>query len=399
MGILGFLIGMVILVVIRGLQSLQPLMDPQMGIILGTVFAAVFFVYGMGAFDPRMNQHAHEPEEGDEDHALAVAEHEEAEEEAPPGELLGGYMWQFSTLLVVLLIGILFFALLPGGPGIQTVHEPLSNVSDFGVLNLQIGDQTYHFSQLTLLIGFVIFMFVSLAAAAGGLSLVLFGLHQGAVRVKEIAHTPLEAEPMEHVPTTAPGLSRWAIVAAVATLGFTVADTLFGRPITDEFATFSFFLAAGVAFTWAFLLVGAVIRFVAAQTQWLWLVRAIIIVGAAHVIVGAIGFVLVWLVLSGLSVTTLVIINLGGLLLLLVPMRQPVGVMFAILSAILIPLFYFVLIGLIVPFAPPLLYIISASNALVVAALILRPKFLTQWVGYGAGWTAKQLRRLPNVLQ
>ena len=53
----------------------------------------------------------------------------------------------------------------------------------------------------------------------------------------------------------------------------------------------------------------------------------------------------------------------------------------------------------VVAFAPPLLFGISASNALVVAALILRPKFVAHWVGYGAGWIAEQLRRLPNVLQ
>ena len=267
------------------------------------------------------------------------------------------------------------------------------------MVQVQIGSQTYHFSQLTLLLIFIIIMMVSLAAIAGGVGLAFFNLHQGAVRVKEIEHTPLEAEPMEHTPTDAPGLSRWAIVAAAATLGFAVVDALFGRPITAEFATFSFFLGAGVAFAWAFVILGVLIRFVAAQTQWAWLVRAVIIVVAVHVIVGAIGFLLVWLVLAGMSVPTLVIFNLGGLLLLLVPIRQPVAVMFAILTGILIPVFYFVLIGLIVPFAPPLLYIISASNALIVAALILRPKFLTRWVGYGAGWTAKQLRRLPNGLQ
>ena len=119
MGILGFLVGMIILVVIRSLQSLQPLMDPQLGLILGTVFAAVGFVYGMGAFDPRMNVHAHAPEEGEEAHALAEADHDHEEEEAQPGALLGGYMWQATTLLLLLLIGIIFFALLPGGPGFR----------------------------------------------------------------------------------------------------------------------------------------------------------------------------------------------------------------------------------------------------------------------------------------
>ena len=61
--------------------------------------------------------------------------------------------------------------------------------------------------------------------------------------------------------------------------------------------------------------------------------------------------------------------------------------------------FYFVLIGLVVPFPPPLLFGISAGNALLVTALLLRPQFLKDWLGRGAGWAAVQLRRLPNALQ
>lgn len=395
MGILGFLITMVVLVVIRTLQSVKPAMDPQITIVFGVLVAAGFFVYGMGAVDPRMNQHAHEPEDGDE----AQAHHEEAEEEGQPGQILGGYTWQVTTLTLGLLLIVVFFALLPDGPGIQIAHEPLSNVSDIGMVAIQIGSESYHFSQLTVIIGFIIVMMVSLAGAAGGMGLALFHLHQGATVVKDIDHTPLEAEPLENAPTAGAGLARWAAIAAVVTIGFAVLDTLIGTPITLEFATLSFFLSAGVVFVYSFLFMGWIIRFVVAQTQWRWLVRALVIMVAAGLLLGVIDFALIWLGLSGMSLTSAVVFNLVGLGLLIVPGRMVVAVMFAILSGILVPLFYFLLIGLIVPFAPPLLFGISASNALLITALILRPKFVTHWVGYAAGWTAQVLRRLPDALQ
>ncbi|MAS37766.1 MAG: hypothetical protein CL610_27465 [Anaerolineaceae bacterium] len=396
MGILGFLIGMVILVAIRGLQGLQPLMDPQLAIILGTILAAGFFVYGMGALDPRMNQHAHEPEEGEEAHAMVVAE-ESVEEPAPPGQILGGYLWQLSTIVVLLLIGILVFALLPEGPALRTVHQEGANVSAVGYVPITIGAETYYISQLTALLGFIIFMFVSLAVVAGGLGMVFFGLNQGVKVVKDTAHTPLEAEPLEAASTSEGGLIRWLGVAVAAVAGFAIIDFIIGAPITNEFATVSFFLAAGCVFAVAFVLVGAVIRFVAAQ-RWAWLVRALIILGVAGLILGPVTFAVVWFMLSGLSVVAAAIFSLI-VLATLVFTGLIVGMVYAVVVGILIPLFYFLLIGLIVPFAPPLLFGISAGNALLIAAIILRPKFIVHWIAYGAAWTAKQLRRLPGALQ
>jgi hypothetical protein len=176
-----------------------------------------------------------------------------------------------------------------------------------------------------------------------------------------------------------------------------VVDTLIGRPITAEFATVSFFLAAAGVFTLTLVLLGAIIRWVAGRKNWAWLVRAVVILGMVHGLMIA-AFLIIWFLLSGLSVVAALVFNIVVLAALVLG-RLMVGVAYTILNGILIPLFYFLLIGLVVPFAPPLLFIISASNTLLIAALILRPKFITRWVGYGAAWTAKQLRRLPNAVQ
>ncbi|HLV34581.1 MAG TPA: hypothetical protein VKY59_05700 [Spirillospora sp.] len=394
LGILGFLVGMIILVLIRGLQQLEPLMDPELAFVLGAFIASGFFIYGMGAFDPLMNQHAHEPAEGEEPHEIVPAE----EEPAPPGKILGAYIWQLATVVMVVVVGLVVFALLPEGPALRTVASPDGNVSAVGAVPIPIGNTTYYVSQLTFLIGFVIFMFLSLAVVAGGLGFVFFSLNQGTASVKPLTNTTIEHDPLEEVPATRQGLTRWLVIAGVVIAAFAIFDVIFGRPITNEFATLSFFLAAAGVFTLLFLLVGQIIKAVAPRTNWPWLVRAIIILGAIGLLTNVVAFVVIWFVVSGFSVPMAVIFNalvLGGLILA----GMPAAALFTILAGILLPLFYFLLIGLIVPFAPPLLFGISAGNALLIAALIVRPKFLMRWLGYGAAWSAKQLRRLPNALQ
>ena len=396
MGILGFLVGMVILVVMRTLQGLQPVMEPELAFVLGTFLASGFFIYGLGAFDPRMNVHAHEPEPGEEAHDIVVHE-EEAQEEEEPGQILGGYLWLLSSILLGVLLVIVIFALLPGGPALQITSDPLSSALAVGFVEIELGGQVYAISQLTLLVGFVVIMFVSLAVAAGAIGMLFYTLNRGMTAVQTVDHTPLEAEPLERVSLAGSGMVRWIIAAVVVTLGFAVFDLLIGNPITNEFATLSFCLAAGGVFALSFLLLGFIIRFVAGQ-QWLWLVRALVILLVLGFVLGVVDFVVIWEMLSGLPLVPIAIFNLI-ILIALIALRVPAAAGFAMLAGVLLPLFYFVLIGIVVPFEPLILFGISATNALLVAALIIRPKFLTHWVGYGARWTATQLRRLPNALQ
>lgn len=394
MGILGFLAGMGLLVLIRYLQSLQPYMEPQLGIVLGTALAAVGFVYGMGAFDPQMNLHAHEPEEGEDAHA-----HEEpGEEEDEPGKVLGGWLWLLSSLLILLLIAIAFFALLPDGPGLRISGDPLADFAAIGVVQLHLGGATFEMTQLTLLVAFSIFMFVSLAVAAGGIGLLMHTLHNGVKTVAEVQHTPFQRAAPAGEAGAAPALLRQGIVVAVVVAVFAALDRLVGTPVTNEFVTLSFFMGAAAVFTWSLIILGLVIQVVARQVRWAWVVRALVILLAVGVTLNVIDFVVIWLIVSQFNPTTAIIFNLV-LLLALAATGMRLALWFSIISGILLPLFYFVLIGLVVPFPPPLLFGISAGNALPITALLLRPKFLKDWLGRGAGWAAVQLRRLPNALQ
>ncbi|MCY4023401.1 MAG: hypothetical protein OXF32_08120 [Anaerolineaceae bacterium] len=396
MGILGFLAGMGLLVVIRYLQSLQPYMEPQLGIVLGTALAAAGFIYGMGAFDPLMNTHAHEPEEGEEEHAHEAAD-DEAEDD--PDRVLGGWLWLSSSLLILLLVVIAAFALLPDGPGLRISGDPLADFASIGVVQLHVGEATFEMTQLTLLVAFTLFMFLSLAIAAGALGLLMHALHNGVKTVGDTGHTPLQTELLSgDVAGSTPALLRQGILVAAVVAVFAALDRLVGTPVTNEFVTLSFFIGAAAVFTWSLLLLGLVIRVVARQLHWAWVIRALVILTVVGLTLNVIDFVVIWLIVSQFNPTTAAIFNLV-LLLALAATGMRAALWFTIVSGILLPLFYFVLIGLVVPFAPPLLFGISAGNALMITALVLRPKFLKDWLGRGAGWAAIQLRRLPNALQ
>ena len=396
MGILGFLAGMGLLVVVRYLQSLQPYMDPQLGIVFGTALAAVGFIYGMGAFDPQMNLHAHEPAEGEEDHA-----HEAAADEADaePGKVLGGWLWLLSSLLVLLLIVIAFFALLPDGPGLRISGDPLADFASIGVVQLELGALSLEMTQLTLLVAFTIFMFLSLAVAAGAIGLLMHVLDRGVKTTSVVEHTPLQQEALSATTTDGnQALLRQGVIVAFVVAVFALLDRLAGTPITNEFVTLSFFLGAAALFTWSFLLLGLLIKVVARQTHWAWVIRALVILTSVGLTLNVIDFALIWLVLSQFAPTTAAIFNLI-LLLALAATGMRSSLWYSLAAGILLPLFYFVLIGLVLAFAPPLLFGISAGNALMIPALVMRPQFLKDWLGRGAGWAALQLRRLPNAMQ
>jgi len=217
--------------------------------------------------------------------------------------------------------------------------------------------------------------------------------------VSDTGHTPLQGELLSgDVAGSTPELVRQGILVAALVAVFAALDRLVGTPVTNEFVTLSFFIGAAAVFTWSLLLLGLVIRVVARQLHWAWVIRALVILTVAGLTLNVIDFVVIWLIVSQFNPTTAAIFNLV-LLLALAATGMRAALWFTIVSGILLPLFYFVLIGLVVPFAPPLLFGISAGNALMITALVLRPKFLKDWLGRGAGWAAIQLRRLPNALQ
>lgn len=193
MGILGFIVGVGVVVVLRSLQSITPAMDPQIALILGTFTSAGFFIWGAGAFDPKMNQHAHEPVEGEEEHHT---EHTEEDGDTPLS-ILSGYAWHLATLTLLIVGGLAVFAMIPGSPMLQIVGQPEASAAGIGYNQMEWGGESIAVSQLTLFVGFFIVAFVSLVVVAGGIGFVFTGLANGVTSVSTVNQTEIVKQPFE----------------------------------------------------------------------------------------------------------------------------------------------------------------------------------------------------------
>ncbi len=198
LGILGLIVGMLFVIVLRALQSVNPVWDPQIAIVSCAFFVSFFFVWGMGAFDPRMNQHAHEPSEDDHGKALAEIHHIE-EAPAQPTVVLGYSMWEIATWTTALLVVLFAFAFL--GPSfIQTTGDPAASAAAVGFVPVKVpfsGDfitwngEVVLFSKFTLLVIFVLFTLFSLALAGGAIAGTFFFLSRGVTESKSVSNTAL----------------------------------------------------------------------------------------------------------------------------------------------------------------------------------------------------------------
>jgi hypothetical protein len=157
MGILGFLIGALLVIVVRGLQSLDPLWAVGPGIVFGAFFCAGFFMWGIGAFDPRMSVHG--------EHAEAEA----APEVEKPTSILGGYVWQVTFLVLVMLVILAVVAWLPGGPTLQISSIPGASARSVGMVDvtLPFGGPVVTVSYLVIFVIFIAWVVISLYIAAG----------------------------------------------------------------------------------------------------------------------------------------------------------------------------------------------------------------------------------------
>lgn len=128
LGILGFILGALLVLVIRALQSMDPVWSPQVGLVAGTLLCATLFVWGMGAFDPKMSVHG----EGHDEEA-------HHEEEATPAGILGGIGWQMTALLIGLIV-ILAAISFPGFITLTTTADPIASATQVGFIPVQVAD-------------------------------------------------------------------------------------------------------------------------------------------------------------------------------------------------------------------------------------------------------------------
>lgn len=401
MGILGFLAGALLLTLFRALQSLEPA-DAGLIVVFGSLFAAFFFMWGIGAFNPKMSQHPHEPEDLGEGSTAIVMEtaHDDHEDEAAeePTQILGGFLWVFSTITILMFVVAGFIMLTPGLPTLITTTDPIGSPFSVGFVEMELGGQVLYVSQLMLLVGFVVVLFASLGVFAGGLGFVFYALNAGYTEVQQSEVSIMKGEPVERAPETGSGLARWGVFAVIVVAGMALFDALLLNAeveMPEVVPSFSYILAVSGSLVLIFAAIGFIFRNLNVLRGWL--LKTVFVLVALGLL-AALGYALAFSVLPPAALLALVLLNavIFGIFLLL---RMTFAMLYTALNAVLFALLYFVLIGLVLPGDAFLLYNLSLVNALVISLLILRPKTLSNGLGGGSRWLAYQLRRLPNLLQ
>jgi len=219
---LGFIAGCLIVVALRAAQSMDPIWDVGVAIVVAPFTMILAFIWGMGGFDPRMSEHAHGPDHAHEDagSALVVAEgqtglapaaaHEaHAEEVEPPSRILGMEIWRIATITILLTIGLFAFAMLPTGLPLEVTSDPEASRTAFDTeveFTMPLGQSSFQGTQLSFFVGFLIVMFVSLFAVAGGLGLLFYVLNRQVAEAATITPTPKDLTP----PAPVRALGRFA---------------------------------------------------------------------------------------------------------------------------------------------------------------------------------------------
>lgn len=207
--ILGALVSALIVYFIRLAQSMDPVWDPNVALVLMPWLMSFTFLWGMGAFNPKMSEHAHGPEAHDEevhadmvlvdpaDEQKAIQElkhddhHHEPEPERPFA-VFSSQFWVITTLTIAALVSLFAFALLPHGLLLQTTGDPFGNPAAFATnaswwtpLGVQIGDaNTFQADELSVFVGFVIFTLLSLFVVGGGLGFLFYFLNRQVTEVR-----------------------------------------------------------------------------------------------------------------------------------------------------------------------------------------------------------------------
>ena len=211
----GFAIGALLVMVIRGLQSLDPLFDPQLGFIMAGFMSAGFFIWGMGGFNPEMSTHPHEPETDETGLIIAEPEdHEDVIEE--PRRAFFFSVWQISFLTIITMVVLLGFASIPNGFFLRISNDEAASTIDVGydTVELPFDGPEIEVSQLSVFVGFIAFTVFSLAVVGGIISAVFFGLSNRIEHVRANEDYPIETIPN---PTSTP-TSMAINLAAVAVL-------------------------------------------------------------------------------------------------------------------------------------------------------------------------------------
>lgn len=202
--ILGFLIGEGLVLFIRGLQGLPP-WDPGVAIVLAPFTLTVGWLWGIGAFNPKLSEHGDHHEEetaivqvDDAGNEIVLADDaHHHHEEADPSSIFFTEIWRAISLPLVLLVVIFGFANIPDGFYLKVVDDASASPAAFDnsiILELPFLG-TVETTQLVFFLVFVGWLLVSLLLFAGVLGFLFYKGHEQVEVANAIDPGPQQTTP------------------------------------------------------------------------------------------------------------------------------------------------------------------------------------------------------------
>jgi hypothetical protein len=195
MGIIGFVLGAALVVLLRALQSMTEVWNAQLGLTMGGLFATIFFLWGVGGLSGKMaGHHVQEPEEDEFGNELPVEEHHH--DELSPNGILQEQIWTIGFWVTIISIGLFLFSAIPGGFGYTLSTDSAANRNTIGYFTFVLpnGDEVV-VSQLVAFVLFVVFTMGSLLVTAWLIAKGLTALNRGVKTAKVVGNQPLNALP------------------------------------------------------------------------------------------------------------------------------------------------------------------------------------------------------------
>lgn len=202
--ILGFVIGELLVLGLRWLQGLPP-WDPGVAIVLAPFTLTVGWMWGVGAFNPKLSEHGeHHDEEttaivtvDDDGNEIVVHQAVEHHDEEEPSEIFFTEVWKAISLPLMLLLLVLGFALIPDGFYLAVVDDADASPTAFAnSIMLEIPFVgTVETTQMVLFLAFVGFTALSLIVFAGGLGFLFYKGHEQVAVANQIEPTPSNTAP------------------------------------------------------------------------------------------------------------------------------------------------------------------------------------------------------------
>ncbi|MGJ3239248.1 MAG: hypothetical protein ACFE0Q_11125 [Anaerolineae bacterium] len=203
--LLGLIIGELLVMGLRILQGL-PAWDPGVALVLAPFTMMAGWLWGVGAFNPKLSEHG---DHGAEATAITTVDEagneivvyqeadDHAHDEEMPASLFFTEFWKAMSLPVVLLAVIFLFALIPNGFYLQVVDDANASPTAFAnsiMLELPFFG-TVETTQMVLFLVVVGWIGISLLLFAGLLGFLFYKGHEQVRIVNEIEPGPKQTTP------------------------------------------------------------------------------------------------------------------------------------------------------------------------------------------------------------